>query len=90
MAPGAGEVVRGASGAGLAGGAGRRWSWSGRAIRSGEPQVGGQPLAVGEQALHRRRVGRRVPVGHLGDPVIDELDEAGAWLGRQVFGAKEV
>ena len=27
-------------------------------VLGGEPQVGGQALAVGEQALHRRRVGR--------------------------------
>src|SRR4029077_18703114 len=32
-----------------------------RVVLSGEPQVGGQSLAVGEQALHRRRVGRAVP-----------------------------
>jgi hypothetical protein len=32
-------------------------------------------LAVGEQALHRCRVGRRLPAGHLGDPVIRQLDE---------------
>jgi hypothetical protein len=29
-------------------------------VFSREPQIGGQPFAVGEQALHRRRVGRRV------------------------------
>jgi hypothetical protein len=46
-------------------------------VLRGEPQVDGQPFGVGEQALHRRRVGRRVPAGHLGDPVIDELDEPG-------------
>src|ERR1700750_3183467 len=44
-------------------------------VLGGEPQVGGQPLAVGEQALHRRGVGGAVPGRHLGDPVIDELDE---------------
>ena len=54
-----------------------------------EPQVGGQAFAVGEQALHRRRVGRRVPFRHRGDPVIDELDELGAGLGRQVFGIEQ-
>src|SRR5205814_141216 len=31
-----------------------------------ESQVGGQPLAVGEQALHRRRVGGGVPGGQHG------------------------
>jgi hypothetical protein len=45
-----------------------------------EPQLGGQALAVGEQALHRRRVGGRVAAAHLGDPVVDELDEAGPAL----------
>ena len=30
-------------------------------VLNGEPQVGRQALAVGEQAFHRRWVGRRVP-----------------------------
>jgi hypothetical protein len=46
-------------------------------VLRGEPQVGGQPFAVGEQALHPRRVGRGVPAGHLGDPVVHELGEPG-------------
>src|SRR5215831_10225652 len=39
----------------------------------GEPQVGGQPLLVGEQALHRRGVGGGVPGGHLADPGVNQL-----------------
>jgi hypothetical protein len=59
-------------------------------VSGGEPQVGGQAFAVSEQAFHRRRVGRGVPAGHRGDPVIDELDEARAGLGLQVLGVEEL
>ena len=54
-------------------------------VLRGEPQVGGQALAVGEQAFHRRRVGRGVLGGHLGDPVTGQLDEPGAGLGLQAI-----
>jgi hypothetical protein len=55
-------------------------------VLRGEPQVGRQALAIGEQALHRRRVGRAIPAGHLGDPVTGELDELRAGLDREVIG----
>ena len=42
--------------------------------------AGGQPLAVSEQALHRRRIGLGVAVCHLGDPVTGELGELGPGL----------
>jgi hypothetical protein len=59
-------------------------------VLSGEPQVGRQPFAAGEQALHRCRVGRAVPGGHLGDPVTGEPGELGARLGLQVLGVVEL
>jgi hypothetical protein len=58
-------------------------------VLGGEPQVGGQPLAVGEQAFHRRGVGRRVLGGHLGDARVDQLDEPRAGLGLEVFGVEQ-
>src|SRR5205823_10793437 len=58
-------------------------------VFSGEPQVGGQALVVGEQALHRRWVGRCVFGGQLGDPVIDEFHQLGAGLGLQLFGVED-
>ena len=58
-------------------------------VLRGEPQVGGQPFAVGEQALHRRRVGGTVPGGHLGDPVTGQLDQPGTGLRLQAFGVED-
>ena len=48
-----------------------------------------RPFAVGEQAFHRRRVGRGVPGGHLGDPGVDELGELGAGRGLQLLGVED-
>jgi hypothetical protein len=49
-------------------------------VLSGEPQVGGQALAISEQALHRRLVGGAVLGGYLDDPVTDQLSEPGPGL----------
>ena len=46
-------------------------------VLGGEPQVGGQALPVGGQALHRRGVGGAVPGGQLADPRVDDLHELG-------------
>ncbi len=56
---------------------------------SGEPQVGGEAVAVGEQATHRRGIGRRVLVGHLGDAGVDDLDGPGAGMGLELFGVED-
>jgi len=53
----------------------------------GEPQVGGQPFAVGGQAFHRRWVGGGVPGGHLADPGVDDLHEPGPWRGLEIVAA---
>jgi hypothetical protein len=56
-----------------------------------EPQASGELLAVGEQAFHCRRVGRGVPIGHLGDAVIDQLGEPRrAGRGGQVLGVEDL
>src|SRR6516162_11923173 len=46
-----------------------------------EPQIGGQALAVGQQDLHRCRVGGAVAVSERAQPRVDELDEPRAGLG---------
>jgi hypothetical protein len=59
-------------------------------VLGGEPQVGRQALAVGEQAFHRGRVGRAVLGGHLADAGVDQLDEPGTGPGLQVLGVEEL
>ena len=58
-------------------------------VLSREPQVGGESVAVGEQAFHRRGIDRRVLVGRLGDAGVDDLGEPGAGLGLELSGADD-
>jgi len=58
-------------------------------VLSGEPQLGGEPFMIGEQALHRRRVRRRVPFCHRGDAVIDELRQPGPGPGLELFDVEQ-
>ena len=59
-------------------------------VLSGEPQVGGQPVPVGGQALHRRGVGGPVSGGHLADPGIDQFHQFRAGRGLQVPGIEDL
>ena len=57
-------------------------------VLGGEPQVGGQALPVGGQALHRRGAGGAVPAAHLADPGIDEVHELRARWRLQLPGVE--
>jgi len=59
-------------------------------VLGGEPQVGGQAFAVGEQALDRGRVERPVAGGERIDAAIDDLCQFGAGRGGEVAGVEDL
>ena len=50
-----------------------------------EPQIGGQALAIGQQDLHRCRVGGGVAGSERGQPGVDQLDQPRTGLGFHVL-----
>src|SRR5262249_54903828 len=58
-------------------------------VPGGEPQVGGQAFAVGEQALDRGRVQAAVLVRERVDPGVDDFHQLWAGWGGEVFGVED-